>query len=130
MITGPGMGDTFYWKASQFSCNNCSLNSGNRLVHKPGCRLVKNYVKTVPRRRKEEGIFFFLFFFHSFCYQKPDVKMLPAHFLRQHGSERFLKIIALVYIYQLTKFGYLMSCGSKECTLSHLLIFFMTLQIW
>ena len=28
--------------------------------------------------------------------------------------KRFLKIIALVYIYQLTKFGDLMSCGSKD----------------
>ena len=28
--------------------------------------------------------------------------------------KRFLKIIALTYIYQLTKFGDLMSCGSKD----------------
>ena len=28
--------------------------------------------------------------------------------------KRFLKIIALAYIYQLTKFGDLMSCGSKD----------------
>ena len=28
--------------------------------------------------------------------------------------KRFLKIIALVYIYQLTKFGDLISCGSKD----------------
>ena len=28
--------------------------------------------------------------------------------------ERFLKIIALAYIYQLAKFGDLMSCGLKE----------------
>ena len=41
--------------------------------------------------------------------------------------KRFLKIIALVYIYQLTKFGSLMICGSKyifeKCTVSHVLIF-------
>ena len=34
--------------------------------------------------------------------------------------KRFLKIIALVYIYQLTKFGDLMSCGSKDTVKSDL----------
>ena len=28
--------------------------------------------------------------------------------------KKFMKTIALVYIYQLAKFGYLMSCGSKN----------------
>ena len=33
-----------------------------------------------------------------------------------------MKVIALVYIYQLAKFGDLMSCGLKYFTLSHVLI--------
>ena len=45
--------------------------------------------------------------------------------------KRFLKIIALVYIYQLAKCGDLMSFGSKDiqkCALSHVLILTMTSQ--
>ena len=45
----------------------------------------------------------------------------------------FQKNIALACIYQLTKFGGLMSCGSKDifknCTLSHILTLIMTFQI-
>ena len=39
--------------------------------------------------------------------------------------ERLLKIIPFTYIYQLAKFGDLMSCGSKDiqnCILSHVVI--------
>ena len=41
--------------------------------------------------------------------------------------------MALAYIYQLAKFGDLISCSSKDvwkCTLSHVLIFIMTSYIW
>ena len=33
--------------------------------------------------------------------------------------KRLLEIIALVYIYQLAKFGYLMRCGSKDTFKMH-----------
>ena len=48
--------------------------------------------------------------------------------------KRFLKIIALVYIYQLVKFGDLTSCGSKNIFKNvpclNVIILFMTSQIW
>ena len=47
-----------------------------------------------------------------------DLKLVPGPFMIllkwQNSWKRFLKIIALVYIYQLAKFDDLMSCGSKD----------------
>ena len=39
-----------------------------------------------------------------------NLKLVPVSFM----TKRFLKIIALTYIYHLIKFGALISCGSKD----------------
>ena len=62
-----------------------------------------------------------------------DCWVIRAVYLTEKGVEWFQENIDLTYIYQLTKSGGLMSCGSKDLLKnapSHVRVVIMTSQIW